>query len=335
MGLSFGVSEAPRVFAEAVAPFGAGEARPALRVTLRADELSAHGEIVGWPGRRPLPDVSSVYAAGACVVGLRPERGRLQEALERLADPALVPGAAWAWAAAFAELVAAAEGVSLPALWRGEIAPLAGAPSACETTGLMLALGPPPPGRGMKLKIRPGMDAHAVRQLAGARPAGTLRLDGNHSLALREAELLAEASGEALQWLEEAVAPEDASSLGERWPVALDESLADGSLDDVARLIDATAARALILKPAVLGPARTLGLAALGASRGLSVVVSSLFEGATGLAALAALQAGLAPDVAAGLGTGRFLIAQDASQVGADGRLMLPLPSPGGVERVP
>jgi L-alanine-DL-glutamate epimerase-like enolase superfamily enzyme len=328
MGVLCRVSASPRAFATPVAPFASGDPRPSLTVALSADNLSGYGEVVGWPGRRAMPDEASVLAAGACVTDLPPDRDGLQAALARLGDPALDPGAAWGVAAAFAELVSAASGTALACLWRSDSLRSCEAVTEAEATGLMLSLGPVPPGRGLKLKIRPDTDGDALRALAATRPPASLRLDGNHALNLRAAVALAEAAGAALQWLEEPVEPQHLAELGRTWPLALDESLADGDLDHVARLIDRARPRALVLKPAVLGPARTLSLAALGRARGISVVVSSLFEGALGLSALAALQAGLAPEVAAGLGTGRFLVGQDESRVDASGRLLVPLPSP-------
>ncbi len=326
MAVQCSVAESPGVFAAEVTPFVAGDVRPALTVELKADGMSGYGEIVGWPGRRAFPDVTSVHTAAGRVTDLSPDRDGLQAALALLGDADLDPGAAWGVASAFAEVVSAVTGTPLPRLWRGDSLRPCEVVVETETTGLMLRLGDVPPGRGLKLKIRPDSDPAALRALAVTRPPGTLRLDGNHALTPRAAATLAEAAGAALQWLEEPVAPRDFGAFGDSWPLALDESLAEGRLDDVARLIDRTAPKALVLKPAALGPARTLSLAALGRARGISVVISSLFEGARGLRALAGLQAGLALDVAAGLGTGRFLVRQDESRVDGAGRVMMPLP---------
>lgn len=258
----------------------------------------------------------------------------------------LHPGAAWAAWVGLARLVAARTGESLADVFAhafahafphavttsGGSADVAG--SDVEVSGLVLdlvlaqvgqgplAAEPPPPGRVVKVKVRRAADAAALASLARDREPGTLRLDGNHALSLDDAFTLADVAGGALDFLEEPVPPAALPAFGARAPLALDESLAGATLDEARRLVDATRARALVLKPAALGPARTLALAALAHERGLAVVVSSLYEGARGLRALAALQAALAPDVAAGLGTGRYLVGQDELVV-VEGRARL------------
>lgn len=344
------------VFARDVPPFARGAGRPAWSVTL-ADEDGAEGsgEAVGWPGRLPLPDEAAVTAAATRLRGLPLDDDGLAAALGRLDGSGrnesippgapgapLHPGAAWAAWVALARLVTARTGASLADVFarafahvvttKGGSAGVAG--RDVEVSGLVLdlvlaqvgqsplAAEPPPPGRVLKVKVRRAADATALASLAGDRAPGTLRLDGNHALSLDEAFALADVAGGALEFFEEPVPPAALPAFGARAPLALDESLAAATLDDAQRLVDATGPRALVLKPAALGPAGTLALAALARQRGLPVVVSSLHEGARGLRALAALQAALAPDVAAGLGTGRFLVGQDELVI-VDGRARL------------
>lgn len=317
------VAETPYVFDDDVPPFVRGAVRPAWVVVLEgsAGAVGA-GEAVGWPGRLSLPDEEAVRRAAAVLMGLPVDIDGLVRSRELLDRPEIHPGAAWAAFVALARLVSSSTGLALAEVLGGS-----GMGKDVEVSGLLLDVRAPPPAcRTLKAKVRSSSGMSGERELVAAlartRAPATLRLDGNHALSLTDALALAEAAGEAFAWLEEPVPPTELAAFGARASLALDESLAVGSFDDVRRLVDETAARALVLKPAVLGPARTFALAALAEDRGLPAVVSSVFEGARGLRALAALQAVFAPDVAAGIGTGRFLVGQDELVV-VEGRAAL------------
>lgn len=232
---------------------------------------------------------------GALAIGER--RGWILREGEHLADVAPLPH----FSRESREEVEAAFGeqAAPPSLaWARHALPWTGAASA-KTAGLVLGDGEPQPGHDcVKVKVgRQALDLEVerVRQLAarGVR----LRLDGNRSLSLESAGALAEAAGDALEFLEEPVpgALVEASLL--RWPVALDETLV--ALGEVP-----SGAAAFVLKPTLLGPERTLQLIELARERALPVVISSAFESAIGRADLIRFAASVAPEVAHGLGTG-------------------------------
>jgi hypothetical protein len=208
-------------------------------------------------------------------------------------------GAAWAaWQVAWARRAHRAC-TSLTLQIARDLA-LPAAPSV-RTAGLVLdaGAGTVPTMPSVKWKTPPAT-ATTLRAFRSTRPATRLRLDGNRALTSTEAQILADVAGAALQFFEEPTPPADLARCAARMPLALDESLVDCDLDvdDALQL----GARVLVLKPATLGPARTLSLA-LGARRhGLDVVVSAVGEDAAGLRALVALQA-VVGTLDAGLGT--------------------------------
>lgn len=160
--------------------------------------------------------------------------------------------------------------------------------------------------RTLKLKAAPGETTRAladrigaVRRAVGDRAA--LRLDVNGSWDLAGAiERLRALEGAALQYVEQPLPPRavaDAARLrgGTGVAVAADEAI--DSLASARAVLDAGAADVLVVKPGrVGGPAAATAIAALAATRGVPVVISSLFETGIGLAAGIACAATL-PDV--------------------------------------
>lgn len=142
-----------------------------------------------------------------------------------------------------------------------------------------------------------------------------VRLDGNRRLDVQATHALADAAGDALEFFEEPTPPSLLS--GVHVPLALDETLDEtlAALPDTAS--DATlhaALRALppsrvwVVKPTILGPARTARLLASAPGLGTSIVLSSAYDSSVGRRGLVRLggKRGLWGSVH-GLGTGALL----------------------------
>jgi hypothetical protein len=195
--------------------------------------------------------------------------------------------------------------------------------STVRTAGLVLdaGAGGVPQTPTLKWKTPPA-DAHLLRAFVARAPATRLRLDGNRALSLDVAAVLVDVCGAALQFVEEPCPTADLARCAARMPLALDESLVDCDLDvdDALQL----GARCVVLKPAALGPARTLSLALAARRAGLDVVVSAVGEGTSGLRTLVALHA-VCGTLDAGLGTHAWH--DDTRAVfAADGAFVGPLP---------
>lgn len=229
--------------------------------------------------------------------------------------------AAWAaWQVAVARRAHRAA-TSMAALLSRELG-LAAATSV-RTAGLVLDAGERgvPVTPTVKWKTPPA-DAHVLRAFRARSPATRLRLDGNRALSVDVAVVLADVCGGALQFVEEPCVPADLARCAARLPLALDESLLDHDLDvaDAVQL----GARCVVLKPAALGPARSLSLALSARRAGLHVVVSAVGEGVVGLRMLVALHA-VVGTLDAGLGT--YVWRDDTRAVFADdGAFVGPLP---------
>jgi O-succinylbenzoate synthase len=132
----------------------------------------------------------------------------------------------------------------------------------------------------------------------------SLRLDANRAWSFEEAERFARGiAGLRLEYVEEPLSdPAGLPSLSRTCdlPVALDESLALGDHDY---------ARAVVLKPTLLGGiSRTLRFARLAARLGMRPVISSAYETGVGTSCLVALAAAVGDEeVPAGLDTYRRL----------------------------
>jgi O-succinylbenzoate synthase len=165
--------------------------------------------------------------------------------------------------------------------------------------------------RAVKLKVGGGTveeDAELARAVAG-RLGGSvaLRLDANRAWDLEEAMgFLDRLGGVTFEYLEEPLAR--SGELGELVreagaPVALDESLTDLQPEV---LNEHSYAKAVVLKPTLLGLSRSLRFAEEATRLGMTPVVSAAYESGVGTAALVALAAALG-DVPAGLDTYRRL----------------------------
>jgi len=138
----------------------------------------------------------------------------------------------------------------------------------------------------------------ALRSAVG--PEIRLRLDVNGAWDLETAtERLEALERFGLEYVEQPLSGEDPAALAELRrrvdiPVAADESVT--SLRAVRQLLDADAVDVLVVKPVrVGGPIVTAEIAALAATRGVPVVVSTLFETGVGIAAGVAVAAALPP----------------------------------------
>jgi o-succinylbenzoate synthase len=149
-----------------------------------------------------------------------------------------------------------------------------------------------------------------------------LRLDANRAWNLDEAVgFLDRLGGICFEYLEEPLARSEELAKLVRWtgaPVALDESLV--GLEPEA-LGDHPHAKAVVLKPTVLGLSRALRFAEEATRLGMTPVVSAAYESGVGTAALVALAAAVG-DAPAGLDTYRRL-AEDVMMP----RLALPAPA--------
>jgi len=168
------------------------------------------------------------------------------------------------------------------------------------TAGLATGIDAPcqPQHACVKLKVGRDQRERELDAIARLRAAGLrLRLDGNRSLALDDAQRLAHAAGDALEFFEEPVAASELEAALQRLPIALDETLLERR--DVP-----SGAAAFVLKPTILGAPRTVELVELAQTSGVPCVVSSAYECAVGRAALVRFAAQVAPDTTHGLGTG-------------------------------
>lgn len=165
-----------------------------------------------------------------------------------------------------------------------------------------------------------------LRRLLTSQPRDcALRLDVNGAWSMPVAErLLPELCGQGIEALEEPCAAADDATLA-RWQAGLDYSLAvDESLPGRDEAVPLPVHRQ-VLKPMLLGgPRRAMVLAA---RPGISSVVSSTLETATGLWACAHLAAAVsapgAPRLAHGLDTGGWLTRLLGPELPAGGRIML------------
>jgi o-succinylbenzoate synthase len=306
--------------------------------------LNGEGGTVGWGETSPLPGFSreSLEEAARQLDALASAmKGR--EITDDWIDPDgnfsreldamdLAPSARFGFELALWDLCAASQGGSLVAL----IAPH---PRATVPVSALIS-GPPATALeearrarsagydAVKLKVggRPVEDdvelVHAVNE--ELRDDVDLRVDANRAWNFEEAERFARGTASLrFEYVEEPLAdPTLLPTLARNHsvPVALDESLADVEPQE---LDDHGYARAVVLKPTLLGGiSRTLRFAA-GASRlGMEPVISSAYETGVGTVALIALAAGVGDaEVPAGLDTYRRL-AEDVLSP----RLRLPAP---------
>ena len=314
--------------------------REGLLLRLTGDDGSE-----GWGESAPLPGFSgeSLDEAAAQLHRLaEPMRGReatddwvnpdgdFSRGLDRI-DPA--PSVRFGFELAVWNLYAASSGMALPELMtprpRARV-PVNGLLSGSsgevlEEAGRMRDAG----YRSIKLKVGGRIvaeDIVLVRALGEEIGDGvSLRLDANRAWDYQEAaEFLRGAEGTSFEYIEEPLAdparlPELVRDFGV--PVALDESLVGVGPEELG---EHRYARAFVLKPTLLGGiSRTLRLAELALSLGVTPVVSSTYESGVGTAALVALAAGIGDqEIPAGLDPYRRL-AGDVLETTLD------LPAPG------
>ncbi|WP_162924375.1 o-succinylbenzoate synthase [Rubrobacter indicoceani] len=174
--------------------------------------------------------------------------------------------------------------------------------------------------RTLKLKVgRRGVseDAGTVLRIAAATGDGVrLRLDANRAWSVSEAvefASLTESASRRIEFVEEPLAEAHPASLGMLseevgMPVALDESLAGaepGMLDSGVYSF----VQAVVLKPQILGAARSLAFARRASLLGADVVVSASYESGVGILGLLRFAGECAAETppAAGLDTYRRL----------------------------
>lgn len=145
----------------------------------------------------------------------------------------------------------------------------------------------------------------AVRSAVGGDVRIRLDVNGAWDLATATDRLEAVARF-GLEYVEQPLSGDDPAALAELRrrvgvPVAADETVT--SLRAVRQLLDADAVDVLVVKPVrVGGPIAAAEIAAVAASRGVPVVVSTLFETGVGIAAGLAVAAALPPVPASRLG---------------------------------
>lgn len=163
----------------------------------------------------------------------------------------------------------------------------------------------------------------AVRETVG--PSVALRLDANGGWTLEQAErALSELGSLGIEYVEQPLAPDDISGhreLSEMGPIALDESLAGRSIEEIDAISDA--ADVFVLKPMVLGG---IDRAVKIGRRLEDVVITTTIDGTLARTAAVHVAAALDLDRACGLATGDLL----AEDLTAD-----PAPLSGGAISVP
>jgi len=173
----------------------------------------------------------------------------------------------------------------------------------------------------------------AVRAAIG--PSARLRLDANGAWPVDRARRTLDALANfAIELVEQPTADADALAelrRGSPIPIAADEAV--GGLEEARRLIDASAADYLIVKPTVVG-GLTVGRAIVDLARpaGVGVIVTSAFEAGVGLAAALHLAATLPADApACGLATAESLAATLVRRLPAIDRGVAAVPTAPGL----
>jgi len=294
-------------FTRAIGAMAAGSVRPVARLTLEDDDgTTGVAEACPWPGLHDVTLDGLALELERCAPSL-PSFARdltLTDLAARCAHAAPSPLVAWAFFSASIDARARRARTTTARLLGARV-------SAVRTAALVLAeesLGDLALGaaRTIKLKV-----TDVERGVARAReahalwPRARLRVDMNGALTVDAARAFVDATRALpIDFIEDPVAHDAlAVCAASGVPLALDAGVA--SLDDGA--MRALAPRALVAKPSVVGPVRTLSLALLARSMHVPFVVSSAFCTRRARAFLAALQGALDPASCAGLGTGRFL----------------------------
>jgi O-succinylbenzoic acid--CoA ligase len=276
-----------------------------------------HGDAAAWPGfgsgsdrvalRMACVAETSFGLLGSCFNS----PAELQAWLQACAEP---PELRYAIELATLDLFAQARGCSLAALLGAEGVTRV----ACHA---LVAHDEVPQASVLKIKIGAHDldedEAHIAHCRSKARPGARLRLDAGGAWTPAEArDAIARLSRYDIEFIEEPLAHVDLTDLaslcvmaeqhGTR--IALDESITGG--DDLARVIAASAAHAVVLKPMFLGGLlATLDLARTAREAGLEVIVTHALESTVGRAGAIAAAA-LIPGTH-GLDSPRFVAPPD------------------------
>ena len=183
----------------------------------------------------------------------------------------------------------------------------------------------------LKVKLGVGSDHDRISALVDAvAPTTSVRLDANAAVALDHAEALCRFAGDALgarlEYVEDPTSRlADLAHLGEsvQVPLAVDELVRTPA--DLDTALGVRGIVALIAKPAFLGGiTATQALAARAEATGIDVVISSVYDGVTGLTSWLELAAALGNRRAHGLGTAELLDDGSArSLIPRNGRISL------------
>lgn len=334
------------------------ELRP-FRLPLRVPLRTTHGEVAdrqgvlfgiddgthaGWGEAAPMPGWSShdlpatVDALAAVAASMEVIDGvddpRLQEILDELEE---LPHARAALAGALADIGARALGVSVAASLASAPAPLvavnalAAAPTpdgVAQECAAALAAG----YSTVKLKVGVATPSVDRDRVAAARDAlGTaagLRIDANGAWDVDTAvALLDDLAAHDVMWCEEPTDGVEAiAAVGARSavPVAVDESAR--SVDDIARALGTGTVDVVVVKPQALGgPDLAVRAIRLATEVGATAVVTSMIDGAIGVAHAVHVAAAGGVDLAHGLGTSSLLADDVAAPLPvADGCIVVP-----------
>lgn len=286
--------------------------------------VTADSGETGWGDVCPLPGFSVETPVAA--------RDDLRRAARSLPGLSIDPVSPWAAAlpgdplcasvrfgieSALADCAARSRGLPMAALWDAGATSIpvnALAAGSADAIGRQVEDAKRNGFKTVKVKVGrrgPTDDAEMCRRLRVHADEGMrFRFDANRAWSVAQArEFVAGLEGLPFEYLEEPLGdPRGLAELAEGAgiPVALDESILEGRLAEMATLPNV---RALVLKPVLLGGiAPILKVARDAMARGLQVVMSSSFESGVGLRVVAELAA-VCPAAAAGLDTVRWLAA--------------------------
>jgi L-alanine-DL-glutamate epimerase-like enolase superfamily enzyme len=158
--------------------------------------------------------------------------------------------------------------------------------------------------RCFKIKVGEPGDLDRVRAIAAAAPGATLRLDANRSWPRTEVGArLAALAALPIEYIEEpCIDAHQLLSAALPFPIALDESLATLSPDELDAALASSHLAAVVLKPTLLGGlSAALALAERARRAGAAAIASHTLEGPIGTAACAELALALGGEHAVGL----------------------------------
>jgi o-succinylbenzoate---CoA ligase len=156
--------------------------------------------------------------------------------------------------------------------------------------------------RTLKVKVGRVLDPAKLRAIAQAAPGKRLRIDANRAWPRNAvAQRMGELAGLPIEYVEEPCAGAH-ELLPLPLPVALDESLAELTDDQIDKVLARDGLAALVLKPTLLGGLRAcLRLAERARAAGVGVVVTHALEGPVGTAACAELALAIGGEAEAAL----------------------------------